>query len=105
MRTKGAWRLWKALPRALPYVRPYRKLAVISIVLTLFAAVISLAEPWPLAIMIDSVVGKRAPPSLLRGIFGSHPDVYMLLIFAASFGFVLTIVAGLLNVVTEYVNT
>jgi ATP-binding cassette subfamily B protein len=105
MRTKGAWREWRVLPRALSYLRPYRKLGVVSIVLTLFAAVISLAEPWPLAIMIDSVLGHRGPPALLSPIFGSHPGTYVLLIFAASLGFVLTVFSGGLQVVTEYVNT
>jgi ATP-binding cassette subfamily B protein len=104
-RTKGAYQKWRALPRALPYLRPYRKLAIISIVLTVFAAIISLAEPWPLAIIIDSVLGKHAPPTLLRPIFGTHPGVYLLLIFAASFGFALTVFGGGLTVFTEYINT
>jgi ATP-binding cassette subfamily B protein len=105
MRTKGAWREWRVLPRALSYLRPYRRLGVVSIVLTLFAAIISLAEPWPLAIMIDSVLGHRGSPALLSPIFGSHPGTYVLLIFAASLGFVLAIFGGGLQVVTEYVNT
>jgi ATP-binding cassette subfamily B protein len=105
VRTKGAWKRWKVLPRALRYLRPYRKLAVISLLFTLFASIVSLAEPWPLAIMIDSVLGEKSPPGFLKSIFGSDPDVYVLLIFAAGLGFALTIFGGMLMVVTEYVNT
>jgi len=105
VRTKGAWRLWSALPRALPYLRPYRKLAVISVLVTLFGAVIALAEPWPLAIMIDNVLAHKSPPFFLKSIFGSHPDRYLLLIFAASLGFVITVFGSGLTVLSEYVHT
>jgi ATP-binding cassette subfamily B protein len=105
VKTKGAWRLWRTLPRALPYMRPYKKLAFISLLVTLFGAIIALAEPWPLAIMIDSVLGEKGTPSVLKPIFGDHAEQIALLIFAASLGFVITVFGSGLTVIAEYVTT
>lgn len=102
MRTKGAWRLWKALPKAVPYLRPYRKLYIISIVLTLAIAGLALAEPWPLAVMVDSVLGKHSPPGFLQDIFGSDPDRYKLLIVVVAAGFTQTILSHSLGVLNDY---
>jgi ABC-type multidrug transport system fused ATPase/permease subunit len=97
--------MWRTLPRALPYMRPYKHLAAIALLVTLFGAIVALAEPWPLAIMIDSVLGSKGTPSMLTPIFGSHPDKYALLIFAASLGFVITVFGSGLTVIAEYVTT
>ena len=64
----AAWRDWKLLPKALPYLRPYRKLAALSILVTVLLALVALAEPWPLAFVIDSVLGtsrcRVGPPAI-----------------------------------------
>src|SRR4051794_36364064 len=87
LRTKGAWSEWDALPAALKYLRPYRKLLFLSIFMLIVGAILALAEPWPLAIIVDSVLGTHGPPSILRPIFGSHPDKYALLGFLVGLGF------------------
>ena len=53
-------RNWATLQRILPYLRPYWKLAILALVLTLLAALFSLLLPWPLAIMFDTVLGGSA---------------------------------------------
>ena len=59
-------RNWATLRRILPYLRPYWKLAVFALVLTLLAALFSLLLPWPLALMFDSVLGDSPLPGALR---------------------------------------
>ena len=94
----SAWGLWRTLPRALPYVRPYRRLGAASLSLTVLGAVISLAQPWPLAVMLDTVSGNRLPP---LGIHGR----YTLLAVAVAGGFVLTVLIHAMNVGTSYVDS
>ena len=38
------------------------------------AAVVGLAEPWPLALVIDNVIGDNPPPHIVQGLFGANPD-------------------------------
>ena len=53
---------WRLLPRALQYLRPYRALAATSIGLTVVLSIVALAEPWPLAFIVDTVLSDRPPP-------------------------------------------
>src|SRR3712207_9381642 len=64
-------RSWWTLRRILPYLRPYWKLAILALLLTLLASLFSLLLPWPLAIMFDSVLGDRPLPAVLAPLFGS----------------------------------
>jgi competence ComEA-like helix-hairpin-helix protein len=87
---RGAFELWKALPRARPYLRPYRKLLWISMVAMLLAAVFALAEPWPIALVLNSVLGDHEPPGIITFLLGDNPGLATLLIFlmVARFGIV-----------------
>jgi ATP-binding cassette subfamily B protein len=87
---RGAFELWKALPRARPYLRPYRKLLVISMVAMVFAAVFALAEPWPVALALNSVLGNHSPPGFITFLLGDDPGEATLLIalVVARFGVV-----------------
>jgi len=96
-------RSWVYLPRVVPYVRRYSKLAVSSIVLMIVAAVISLIEPWPLAMLVDSVLGKRPVPGLFQGVVGNSRIGLLVLIVIG--GWVLTLVGYGVTVLNEYVNT
>src|SRR6187455_73840 len=88
-RTKGAWDNWKSLPKVWPYLRPYRILYVLVVIFMLLGAVIALAEPWPLAVIIDSVLSSppHEPAGFLSSIFGEHPNVRTLLFFVVIAGF------------------
>src|SRR5215208_4778468 len=71
---KGALRRdWHLIGRILPYLKPYRKMAALSVLMTMLLAVITLAEPWPLAFVLDSIIPQANPhpaPGWVTGIFG-----------------------------------
>jgi ATP-binding cassette subfamily B protein/subfamily B ATP-binding cassette protein MsbA len=94
--------LWRYLPRVLPYVRPYRGLTAVSVLLTALTAGISLAEPWPIAIVVDSVLGNDKPPQLVSLIAGSSKTAMLALLVFASFA--LTVIGNGLTVVNNYVS-
>ncbi|HEX6460177.1 MAG TPA: ATP-binding cassette domain-containing protein [Thermoleophilaceae bacterium] len=102
--TKGALRRgFKVMPRILPYLKPYRKFAVISVTLTVLLAVLALAQPWPLAFTVDSIIGHKEPPSWVTNIFGSSVGAKILLAVGATL--FLTAVSGLMTVWNEYLST
>jgi ATP-binding cassette, subfamily B, bacterial len=94
----SAWALWRVFPSAFPYVKPYRRLGVLSITMTVLTALLSLAQPWPLAIMIDTVAGNRES---LLGI----ENVTALLFIAVVAGFLLTVLIHGLNVGNSFVDS
>ncbi len=100
----GAWDQWKTWPRIIPYLKPYRKLVVLSFFLTVIGAVVGLAEPWPLALVIDNVIDTNPPPQFLQSLFGSSPDQYRLLAFIVGAGFLIVIISHGVRVLNDYVN-
>jgi ATP-binding cassette, subfamily B, bacterial len=94
---------FRLLPRALHYLRPYRKQAFGSIALTALLAAVALAEPWPLAFVVDSVVGDKPPPGWLTEIVGESTAT--LIIVAVVGSLLITLLAGGLTVVNEYLTT
>ena len=97
------WAFFKDLPRVLPYLRPHRKLAAGSLVIVFASAAMALLAPWPLAILIDTVLGNDPLPSLLGVLDGVGR--YELLAFAVIAGLVVTGLEHGLAVVDDYVNT
>ncbi|MGH9137098.1 MAG: ABC transporter ATP-binding protein, partial [Acidimicrobiales bacterium] len=94
---------WRLLPRCFPYIRPYRVKASGSVLLTILLTVVTLAEPWPLALVIDSVLGDKGAPGWITDIVGEGSGS---LILAAVVGsLILTVLAGGLTVVNEYLTT
>lgn len=102
---KSAFGIWTTLPRTFPYLRPHRKLIFVSILSTFAAAALALAEPWPLALVVDGVVGDKKAPGLIRAIFGEDTDTYKLLMVAVLLGFSLTVLTQAMNVVADWVNS
>jgi ATP-binding cassette subfamily B protein len=101
---------WRHVPRVLPYLRPHKRLAIASVFMTVVAAVVALAEPWPLAFLVDGVLGKRGGaktkqpiPSWITALFGHSP--YHLIVAAVIAGLLLALLINGLAVLTEYVNT
>jgi ATP-binding cassette, subfamily B, bacterial len=92
------------LRRILPYLKPYWRLAILALVLTLLAAFFSLLLPWPLAIMFDSVLGGHPLPPILQPMFGSLDRVTLLVLLAVG-AVALTATQGLFGVLEEYVST
>ena len=99
----GTWHLWRSFPRALVYLRPYWLLGLVVILATLVLAAVGLAQPWPLALLVDGVLGEEDPPALLADLVGT--DKHSLLLFAVAFGFGLTLLGNALTLLNEYVGT
>jgi len=91
------------MPRSLTYLRPYRLSAFAAIALTGLLAAVSLAEPWPVALIVDGVLSRRPPPGWVETLVGSGAGQLILLAVALSLG--LTLTSGVLTVVTEFVTT
>jgi ABC-type multidrug transport system fused ATPase/permease subunit len=101
---RGALRRgWKLLPRALPYLKPYWKQATCSIGLTVLLAALTLAEPWPLAFIVDTVLGHKPAPAWVTGLVGSNNGARIALAVVGSL--LITLLAGGLTVVNEYLTT
>src|SRR5438552_11925999 len=90
------------LPRVLHYLRPYWKLAIASSAILFAAAAGSLLAPWPLKILIDSVLGNVPVPPVLAWF---APDRYSLSLFVVLAGLSLSVGQNLLGVFENYVNT
>ncbi len=99
----SAFAFLKGYRRVVPYARPHARLVVTSLIMTGAASLIALLSPWPLAILIDTVLGNRPLPSLLGPL--AQIDRYELLAFAVVAGLVVTGLEHGLAVVDEYVNT
>jgi ATP-binding cassette subfamily B protein len=96
-------RNWQTLRRILPYLRPYWKLAVFALVLTLLAALFSLLLPWPLALMFDSVLGDRPLPGALNSLFGSVGKVPLIVLLAVS-AVGLSAMQGVFGLLEQYIT-
>src|SRR5918997_7107437 len=96
-------RNWETLRRILPYLRPYWKLAVLALLLTLLAALFSLLLPWPLALMFDSVIGGSPLPAALEPLFGSLGRVQLLVLLAVG-AVALTAMQGIFGVLEQYIT-
>jgi len=92
------------LPRVWPYVRVYKKLAVVTCVLVGLAALTGLLIPWPLAILVDSVLGNKPLPAVLGSFFDSWSKT-SLLVLAVLGGLIVTAVHHGVAVGQDYVNT
>src|SRR5438105_2804071 len=82
------WAFFKAFPRLLPYLRPRKGLVATSFALTGAGALMELLQPWPLAILIDTVLGNKPLPALLGVLDGL--DRYTLLAIAVVSGLLVT---------------
>jgi ATP-binding cassette subfamily B protein len=88
--------------RVLPYLRPYWRLVIVSIAMVGVGSLAALLTPWPLKILVDSVLGTRPAPGPLAAI--GHNRTH-LLIFAVLAGLGVTLLLNGLTVLDEYVNT
>jgi ABC-type multidrug transport system fused ATPase/permease subunit len=97
---------WSYFIRSLHYLKPYRALAVVSVVLLVLGILDALLAPWPLKFLVDNVLnGQPLPPlaeAVLGGIRGGRTG---LLIFFVVAGFLFVLVQNGLAVLASYVNT
>lgn len=90
--------------KASTYLRPYTGLAVASVLATLLYVGAGLLTPWPMKILVDSVLGDAPPPELLRRILPVG-DRFAMLVMTVSAGFAIALASGLINVLTTYLRT
>jgi len=90
--------------RLFPYLRKYKGLALASVLMIGAGSLVALLAPWPLAILLDTVLGNKPLPALLGPVFGGA-STYALLVFAVVFGLVVTATDHGLAVLDNYVNT
>jgi ATP-binding cassette, subfamily B, bacterial len=100
----GAWDLWKALPRAKPYLRPYRRTLVFLLMLTIGAAALGLAEPWPLAVILNQVLHDRQPGGIVEFLFGSDPTTWVVLLAMISARFLIIVLGNGFTVWNHYLG-
>jgi ATP-binding cassette, subfamily B, bacterial len=100
---ESPWAFFRDFPRILPYLRPHKRLAAASLAIVALGAGTTLLSPWPLAIMIDTVLGNKPLPSLLGPLDGLGR--YQLLALTVSAGLLITGLEHGLAVVDNYVNT
>ena len=91
------------VPRVFPYLRPYRLLMWLAVAFMVLSALVALAQPWPLAFLVDSALGERQPPQIVGKLAGDSPSSRIL--FAVLLGLVLTIVANGVSILSAYVQT
>jgi ABC-type multidrug transport system fused ATPase/permease subunit len=100
----GAWDLWKILPRIRPYLVPYRRTLILVVFLTAAAAAFGLAEPWPLAVILNEVLHETGPTGIVRTIFGADPTVWVVLVAMVSARFLLIVVGNAVTVLNHYLG-
>ncbi len=98
----GAWELWKSLPRVRPYLRPYRRLLIGVILLTVLTAVLGLAEPWPLAVILSQVLSEENPSGIVKFLFGSDPTTWIVLVSMVTARFLIIAVGNGFTVLSHY---
>ena len=103
---RRGYREFAYIPRILARVRPYTGLAVGSVVILVVGALVGLLTPWPLKVLVDSVLGTEPVPSIVRSMFGSLADEKSsLLIVAVLAGLAITIAQNGLIVLNNYLGT
>ncbi len=94
---------WRQLPHALPYLRPYRRQAIGAVAITVLLSILALAEPWPLALVIDTVLGGKRTPWWVPDFAGSGQ--VRLIVVAVVASVAVSLLTGALSVVSEYLMT
>jgi ABC-type multidrug transport system fused ATPase/permease subunit len=91
------------LRRILPYLRPHWQFGLASAVLTGLGVLGALIEPWPLAFLVDSVLGEKPPAPIITSVIGTNRT--HLIILASLATLVVTLLVNLVALAQEYVQT
>jgi ATP-binding cassette, subfamily B, bacterial len=100
----SAWELWKALPRVRPYLRPYRRLLIGVMSLTLLTAILGLAEPWPLAVILNQILAEESQSGFVTSVFGSDPTVWIVLVSMVVARFLIIVFGNGFTVLSHYLG-
>src|SRR5207248_1533809 len=72
--------------------------------LTVAAAVLGLAEPWPLAVILNEVLRSDHPSGIVRSIFGAHPTTWVVLVTMVGARFALIVAGNGVTVLAHYLG-
>src|ERR1039458_5176794 len=72
-------KLW---PHAWSLIRGQQRVALVGLVLTLFSIAASLLQPWPLKIIVDSILGSVPMPASLAGFADNKPAALLIVCLA-----------------------
>jgi ATP-binding cassette subfamily B protein len=101
---RGAWELWKALPRVRPYLGPYRRTLITVTALTGLVALFGLAEPWPLAVILNEVLHEAHPSGIIAMVFGPNPEAWVVLVSMLIARLVIVVVGNGFTVLSHYLG-
>jgi ABC-type multidrug transport system fused ATPase/permease subunit len=101
----GPWELWKSLPRVKPYLRPYRKYLIGVMALTVTTAILGLAEPWPLAVILNTVLSEEHTTGILATVFGEDPTTWVVLVAMVLARFLIIAVGNAFTVLSHYLGS
>jgi len=87
------------------YLRPYSALAAGAVVGSLAATAVGLLTPWPMKILVDSVLGNVPLPSVINGLGFLPTSKGTLLVAVVVGGFALAVLTSLITVLTGYITT
>jgi len=73
--------------------------------LTILAAVFGLAEPWPLAVILNTVLQDQKTSGVIEFVFGSEPTVWVILVTMVLARFLLTAVGNGFTVLNHYLGS
>jgi ABC-type multidrug transport system fused ATPase/permease subunit len=73
-------------------------------VLTAFAALFGLAEPWPLAVILNQVLHSENPTGIMKDIFGTDPTTWVVLASMLLLRFMLVVVGNAFTVLNHYLG-
>ena len=75
-------KLW---PHAWSLIRGQQRVALVGLVLTLFSIAASLLQPWPLKIIVDSILGSVPMPASLAGFADNKPAALLIEVLGSVF--------------------
>jgi ABC-type multidrug transport system fused ATPase/permease subunit len=81
---------------AVQQIRPYKKWVFLILTAMLVEAIMGIAAPWPLKIIIDNVIGSQPLPSWLQGVYSLIGSSKMALALATALLLILITVIGAL---------
>jgi ABC-type multidrug transport system fused ATPase/permease subunit len=71
-----------AIPRLLSYASPYRDRIALYLGLSISIALLELSTPWPMKLIIDSVVGSEPLPGIVHRLLPESPMTYKYTVLA-----------------------
>jgi subfamily B ATP-binding cassette protein MsbA len=81
-------------------LRPYRKWLLVILAAMLIETAMTLAGPWPLKLVLDSIIGSHKPPGWLAPFLAGHGDKLQVAAAAA----LMVVAIAVVNAVASYID-